>query len=279
MGEINGQCRSNINPNYSENIDVEKDLYAYIDESGDECFDFSKSGASKWFNVSAIITTPAIFYQMIDEIKEYHSSKNLQRALQNMSSKELKHKQKKDVYNSLNPYSFITIHSLFYKPEIDPSDNLVVYPSMYFVGIKNVIERITWCVQQCGKRRGHVLISNRNRIKSDDLAEYLFRNSVLANRNLYYENRLGIVALSNFGSRIQFLFADYSAYTLRFVFEENGTPPRSEPYYFDMFQRGKLFYSEHPKYTGVLNNGLKVTPSTLQIINNSDIWNEGSHKI
>lgn len=279
MGNNQRSSGPNINPDYSGNINNECDLYAYIDESGDECFDSSKEGASKWFNVSAIVSSQAIFSQMIDELKKYHTLKNFQRELRKMSSKELNHSQKKDVFNSLFPYSFITIHSLFYKPEIDPNDNLVVYPSMYFVGIKNVIERITWSVQQCKKRRAHILISNRNRIRSDDLKEYLFRNSILANRNLYYRNRLGIVGLANFGAHLQFLFADYSAYTLRFAFEEIGTPPKAEPYYFYMFQRGKLFYSEHPSYPGVLSNGLKVTPSNLEAINNSDIWNEGSHNI
>lgn len=279
MGEKLGQIDCNINHFYTGGIDINNDLYVYIDESGDEGFDFSKDGVSKWFNVSGIVSLPSTFTQMIDEIKSYHSTKDMQRELKNMSSKELKHNHKKDIFSSLHNYDFITIHSLFYKPEIDPNDRLVVYPSMYFVGIKNVIERITWCTKQCNKRRAHVLISNRNRIESEDLKNYLFRKSILANRNLFYKEKLGIVKLANFGSRLQFLFADYSAYTLRFVYEETGIPPRPEPYYFDMFQKGKLFYSEHPAYKGVLNNGLKVTPQNLQIINDSDILNEGSHKI
>ncbi len=49
---------NNINSSFDEKIDIENDLYAFIDESGDDGFDFTKQGVSKWFNVTAIITLP-----------------------------------------------------------------------------------------------------------------------------------------------------------------------------------------------------------------------------
>jgi hypothetical protein len=270
---------SNLNISFTDKIDLKNDLFAFIDESGDDGFDFSNKGASRWFNVSAFIAKPDSVNEMVADIEKYRETYLPQKTIEKMSSKDLKHNHKKGIFLTLSKYDFITTHSLFYKPDINPHDRLVVYPSMYFVGIKNVIERITWCVKQSGKRIAHVLISNRNNIKSLELQNYLFKYSFVASKNLCYLEKLGIVKLTNFNLRPQLLLADYSAYTLRFVFEEIGNPPAPEPYYYEMFQKGKLFYSEHPKYTGVWGNGLKVTPNDHSLIHNGDILNEGTHKI
>jgi len=150
---------------------------------------------------------------------------------------------------------------------------------MFFVGIKNVIERITWCTKQCGKNKVHILISNRNNIKSSDLGNYLFDYSFRAKKNLCYIEKIGKVELSTINKHNALLFADYSAYSLRMVFEDIGNPPAPEPYYFDMFQRDKMFFSEHPKYSGVWSNGFKLTPANKLLIKNNDILNEGSRKL
>lgn len=270
---------SNLNLSFREKIDIEKDLFAYIDESGDDGFGFSNPGTSKWFNVSAFVSKPETAKKMIDEIRNYKKEYLPQKTIERMSSKDLKHNHKKGLFLTLAKYKFVTIHSLFYKPKIDPNDRLALYPSMYFVGIKNVIERITWCVKQSEKRRAHVLISNRNNIKSLELKEYLFKNSFLANKNLCYLEKLGIVKLTNFNLKPELLLADYAAYTLRFIFEEIGNPPAPEPYYYDMYQKGKLFFSEHPIYNGIWGNGLKLTPNERSLIHNGDILNEGTHKV
>lgn len=266
---------SNINPGYSGGIDFRTDLYAFIDESGDEGFDFEKRGVSKWFNVSAIIVKPDVSIQMVNYISSYRDKRCMQKKLAKMSAKDLQHLQRKDLFIGLSKYDFITTHSLFYKPRIDPHDRLVTYPSMYFVGVKNVIERITWCTGQFSKRKTHVIISNRNNIKAEAIKEYLFDKAIT---KLYYPKRLGIVKLSNFDLKNQLLLADYSAFSLRMVFEESGDPPASEPYYFDWFQNGKLFSSNHETYNGVWGNGLKVIPADKSLISKSDILNEGSHK-
>jgi len=271
--------KNNLNPSFDGKIDIENDLYAFIDESGDDGFDFSKHGVSKWFNVSALITSPTTAQNMIDEIVQFNKNRDSKRLLAKMSSKELNHVQKKGIFLTLQKFDFITIHSLFYKQKIDPNNGLIVYPSMFFVGIKNVIERITWCTKQSGKNRTHILISGRNDINAMKLGDYLFKKSFLANKNLCYIEKLGKVGLSTINKHNTLLLADYSAYSLRMVFENIGNPPAPEPYYFDMFQRGKLYCSDHPKYSGVWSNGLKLTPADKELIKNNDILNEGSRKL
>lgn len=270
---------ANLNPNYSGKINLLNDFYAYVDESGDEGFDFEKSGVSKWFNVSAIITTPQVTTQMIERVSNYRSDRCIQKNLAKMSMKDLKHGQRKDLLFALSNFKFVTTHSLFYKPRIDPKDRLVTYPSMYFVGVKNVIERITWCTKQYRKTRAHILISNRNSIRAEKLKEYLFDYSIRANANLAYQEKIGIVKLSNVNLNEQLLLADYAAFSLRMAFEETGNPPCPEPYYFKWFQKGRLFSSNYQGYDGIWGNGLKLTPSDRELITKSDILNEGSHKL
>lgn len=195
-----------------------------------------------------------------------------------MSAKDLKHLQRKDLFAGLSSFNFLTTHSLFYKPKIDPNDRLVTYPSMYLVGVKNVIERITWITKQYNKKRAHIIISNRNSIKAETLREYLFNISIRANANLAYQERIGIVKLCNFELKNKLLLADYAAFSLRMVFEETGTPPCAEPHYFNWFQKGKLYSSTHDHYHGIWGNGLKLTPPDQNLITKSDILNEGSHK-
>lgn len=271
---------SNLNSNFTGRIDVSQDLYAYIDESGDEGFDLQKNGVSQWFNVSAIIATPQVITNMVTYIRDYRDSKKLNKDLAKMSSKDLGHNQRKDLFNGLSKFNFITIHSLFYKPGIDPENILVTYPSMYFVGVKNILERLTWCAKQCDKRRVHITISNRNKIEPENLKDYLFKISFLANNNNAYLNKIGVVTLRNFNLKHQLLLADYSAFSLRMAFEEMGNPPCPEPQYFDWFQKGKLYSSTYGSYTGVWRNGLKLVPSDQELLKSHiSVLDEGSQKL
>ncbi len=271
---------TNLNDKYSGNIDFSNDLYAFVDESGDEGFDFDKEHVSHWFNVSSIIMTPQTSIDMINHVKNYNAAKPHPKALTKLTAKDLNHSQKKDLFFGLSKFNFLTAHSLFYKPKIDPNNRLVTYPSMYFVGVKNIIERMSWCVKQYCKRRIHIIVSGRNNILSEDLKKYLFEVSVRANKNLTYGEKIGIVKVGNITKYNQLLLADYSAYSIRMVFEELGNPPCTDPQYLNWFQKGKLFSSNHSSYKGVWSNGLKITPDDKGLIKNcSDILDEGSHKL
>lgn len=270
--EIHKNGINNLNGSFKGKIDIEKDLFAVIDESGDEGFEFEKSGVTKWFNVSALMATQQTMNEMVEYIRNYRIKRNLQRDIPKMSAKELTHTQRKDLFLGLSKYKFLVTHSLFHKPSIDPRDRMATYPSMYFIGVKNVLERITWCAKQSGKQRVHILISNRNSIKAEDLKRYLFETSVKVNNNLAYREKIGIVRLSNIGLMPQLLLADYAAFSLRLAFEETGNPPCNEPYYFDWYQKGKLYSSKHTHYSGVWGNGLKLVPGNKDLLNaKSDI--------
>ncbi len=269
---------TNINPKYDGKIDLEEDLVAYIDESGDEGFDFTTK-CSKWFVVGGVVTTFNESNNMLQSIKDYIAKHNPQKSINKMSFKELGHNQRKDVLTMVARNNYLGVCSVFYKPKIDPKDPMCTYPSMYFVAVKNLIERLSWIPQQFNKRRVHVIISNRNSIPVVNLKTYLFTNSVVADKNLTYFNKLGLVGLSTPQRINKLLLADYASASIFQCLEKTGEANIAEPIYFDLYLKKKLYSSNHSKYHGVWNNGFKCTPGDKDLIEHSGILEEGSHKL
>lgn len=272
----------NINPNWNGAIDTTKDLVAYIDESGDDGFDFSK-GCTQWFVASSIISTHENSNILFDKIKEFNAEKLPQRKFSKISFKDLSHSQRRVVLGYLKNANanYLSINSAFYKPSINKDDPMCTYPSMYFIGIKNLIERISWLTSQYNKRCAHILISNRNKIKIEELREYLFVTSLAAGKNMAYTNSIGCVSLSSIENHPKLLLSDYSASTIFQALElKNDNSGVPETAYFDIFLKNKLYSSNHKNYSGVWRNGLKCTPDSQDLLyNKSGILEEGSHKL
>ncbi len=257
---------------YSANLGdiVQKDnLVAFIDESGDDCFDTEKVGVSKWFNVSAVVTKPIIADQMLQYVENFNH-----KPLKNMSSKDLSHTQRKDLFSGLTKFSYKTIHSVFYKPEIGQAYKMNLYPNMYLIGLQNVIERITWCTKQFKRKLVNIFISSRNKVREEQIKNYIFNPSFRNSSSLYYPERIGAVNYLKTEEEFKLLFADYSAFTLNSAIENRGNPACPDPQYFKWFQKGHLYSSTHPKYGGVWGNGLKLVPDYSNIIEQNEILQE-----
>jgi len=271
----------NINPYYKiAKIDLKNDLVAYIDESGDEGFKFAKN-CTKWFVTSAIALSFPESNEMLKALNgfasKYCSNKKIN---SHKSFKDLSHGKRKNVLGMLKNHNYLTVHSCFNKEKIDPNDTLTTYPSMYFVGIKNLIERLSWITKQYGKDRVHILISNRNSIPSANLSKYLFKWSVRAARNMTYLDKLGCVSLSTINNHPKLLLSDYTASSMFQCLEKTGEANIPEKVFFEIFLKGKLFSSNHSIYKGVLKNGFKCTPEECSdILYLDDILEEGTHKL
>lgn len=269
----------NINPSYKEKkYNIESELFAYVDESGDEGFDFNNT--DKWFVVSALATTFNESNKMLQSLYAFNKKyKPRTTLISRLSLKYLNHSQRKNVLGMLNSHNYLTVHSAFYKPKIDPNDDLCTYPSMYFIGIKNIIERLSWLTQQFNKDRIHILISSRNHIKKEKLAEYLFEISIKAQKNLSYIDKIGRVSLSTPNNHKKLIFSDYTASSIFQCLEKRGEANIVESIYFEIFLKNKMFSSDHPKYKGVWRNGFKCTPDEMELIQHEGILEEGAHKL
>ena len=82
----------NINPHFTlSKYNLQSDLFAYIDESGTEGFDFSK--CPKWFVVSSIVTTFAESNMMLEIVEEFRKEHRENTKLAKMTFKKLKHQK------------------------------------------------------------------------------------------------------------------------------------------------------------------------------------------
>lgn len=268
----------NLNRAFQGKMDIINDLVLYVDESGDEGFKFS-SNCSEWFVVGGIALTSQQSNEMIKTLKEYRDKYAPQKKISKLSFKEMTHLNRKNALSMLSIHKYIGLSSVFYKPKIDPADRMCTYPSMYFVGVKNIIERATWLTSQYKKNKVHILISTRNHIVTTDLQKYLFDTSINAHANLSYMNKLGVVALSTPENNEKLLLADYAAASIFQYLEKTGEARLTEQVYFDLYLKKKLYSSTHPKYGGVWGNGIKCTPTDQVLIENSGILEEGSHSI
>jgi hypothetical protein len=265
----------NLNPYFDGIRIAETDLFAFIDESGTECFNTVLS--EEWFNVSAIVLKFNTSNLMINTIKSFRDKYRKGSPLHKLSFKDLKHSQRKNLLGMLCNNNYLTIHSSFYKPLLNPND--YTYPNMYFIGIKNVVERLSWLTNQFNFNRVHIVISNKDHTKSENLKDYLFTKSVKADKNLMLMSKIGIVNLNTIGNQLRLLLADYTASSMWHCLEKTSLAKIIENVYFDIFLKTKLFSSNYRKYSGIWSNGFKCIPNNKNLITHNDILKEGSHKL
>lgn len=274
----------NINPNYSRTTDgynCSQDFFAYIDEAGDENFDNTKQGYREWFTVSAFIVSKQNANMLLDILKNFSKAKLKDRPLYKMSFKELKHNQSVELFAQLSNIEYQTIHCIFHKPSlIENNHSACRYPSMYFYGTLDLLERISWLTKQEGKRKTHILISSRNHIKTTELEGYLFEKSLHSgsSKNMIFPERIGQTSLSNSSNHPLLNLGDYAASAMYQTLNPKTSKLVVEKIFFDTLLKEKIFSSEHPKYKGIWGNGIKCIPEVKDKILYKDILEEGSHK-
>jgi len=268
----------NLNPYFNGKKYIETDLFAYIDESGTDCFGNKVLPQENWFVVSAITLNFDLSNKMLQKIIEYKEQNKPKTDLHNLTLKNLRnHNQRLNLLANLSKFNYLTTHSAFFKSKINPKD--YSYPTAYFVCLKNTIERLSWITSQFKKNKIHIFISKRNQINSSEFSKYLFFYSVRAKRNLMYTNKLGFIGFAEPNNNPKLLLADYAAFSMRYCLEKRTEIGFCDTSYFDIFLKGKLYYSTHKKFSGIWNNGFKCTPDDKSLISHDGILEEGAHKL
>ena len=273
----------NINPFYNRKQDgfsEGRDLFAYIDESGDDNCKVLESEENDWFVVSAIVLRYHDSVEIMKIIKNYMNNHYPNKKLRHMSFKRLKKGPRVSLFGEINKNQYLTINTAFYKPSLNiTSHRAIIYPSMYYFGVLDILERISWLTKQFNYRKTHTLISNRNKIDTLDLKQYLFHNSINATANNMFPEKLGQVSTSQIENHPKLLLADYTASSMRSSLQTITPKKVVEKIYFDTFLRGNLYSSNHKDYPGVWSNGIKCIPGNKTLIVYRDILEEGSHDI
>ncbi len=242
-------------------IDQSNDLVAYIDEAGDEGLN---SQSSKFFVVGCVVMQHKEFIQTRNNLDLFQ--KQINRQWKNIHFKSLQHNRRKDLCAYIAKSEYKVICSCFSKFELSQEEKyLCLYPSMYFVGIKNVIERVSWYTQQVTTGKVHIMIANRNKVSSNNLQYYLFETSKNANKNLTYYNRLGNIVVGGqeeYGIKV----ADCITSSIFQLIEPQGIAQQGDSSYSEICLKGRFYSSNHSKYGGIWNNGIRCTPRESALI-------------
>lgn len=259
---------NNINPLFDtikDKIDVNSDIYAFVDESGDPSVKIYDN--QEWFGVSAILMSKSCSSVMLSIIQKFnYKFRSKKENFLNSTFKDLKPNHIYSLLDKLNTpkCKYLTIHSVFYKPYLQNDNFFSKYPNMYFAGIVNVFERISWVPLQSNQpiRKIHIIISRCSKLEDKIYIKFIFDSK---NKRIICSN-LGNISIENQMQYPKLLLADYTASSMRYTLEQNCHKKIHHNICFNTFLKGRLFNSMYKLYAGVWRNGIKCRPDCLDLV-------------
>ena len=156
---------------------MDPSFVVYIDESGDEGFEFAK-GSPEWFVLSAVITSNAhdlATVKLIDEVRELLEKP----PKYYLHFCKLKHHQRLPYIEKIAEASLRTISIIIHKPSILEPEKFREGHMLYFYATRLLLERVSWLCRDRKSDRvsgdGSALInfSNRSSMSYTELRRYL----------------------------------------------------------------------------------------------------------
>src|ERR1700693_1771256 len=148
----------------------EHSFVAYIDEAGDEGFQFDK-GSSEWFILSAAIVEKDRDHHLIQMVRDTHSDFK-KPADYVLHFRKLKHNRRLEWIGRIAA-SVCTVSSvLVHKPSLDSA---IFRPesALYNYATRLLIERISWFCRDSGGGQVRMFFSNKANLSYQDLREYI----------------------------------------------------------------------------------------------------------
>jgi hypothetical protein len=147
----------------------------YIDESGDEGFDFEK-GSTQWFVLSAIVIEKSLdlkVVKLVDEVRALLQRKDKEP----LHFRKLKHEHRLPLVDAIARSNLKAITILVHKPSITNIENFQQKYRLYFYATRLLLERVSW---YCRERQPHVkgdggaqiVFSNRSSMNYESLRTY-----------------------------------------------------------------------------------------------------------
>lgn len=161
----------------------------YIDESGDEGFQFDK-GSSQWFVLSAVITekqTDLETVKLVDNVRALLGRKPEDH--EPLHFRKLKHEHRLPFLAQIAQANLKTLIVAVYKPLIVDVERFQVRNRLYFYTARLLLERVSWycrdhkAAQTMGDGSTEIIFSNRGGMKYEELREYM--STLKAQTNLF----------------------------------------------------------------------------------------------
>ena len=237
--------------------------YAYIDEAGDEGFNFTKGRTRKWFIVSAVITRKENDLDVLKSIVHTTRANFKMSSTQEIHFRRLPHEKKKVYLMTIASTPGIrAICVAIHKPALNSlafQHNNV----LYFYACRLLLERISWfCRDHYDKGKcvgqGYPLLvfSKRKNMSYDDIRGYFSKLHEKHGQNSIAWDYIDELLVEAYGAKekmgLQVADAVASALYRKLNEDEYGN---TEPAYFEMLT--PILY----KYNGKLEGyGLKYYP-------------------
>jgi hypothetical protein len=149
----------------------------YIDESGDEGFQFQK-GSSEWFIISAAITRKSsdlATVKLVDRVRETLDRKDREP----LHFRQLKHEQKLPYIHQIAQANLRSVSVFVHKPSIRDVEKFQQRNRLYFYASRLLLERVSWycrdefAIHDEGDRTAEIIFSNRGGVKYEEFRAYM----------------------------------------------------------------------------------------------------------
>jgi hypothetical protein len=158
---------------------------AYIDESGDEGFQFD-AGSSSWFVLSCIVLRCAVELQEVKLVDEVRTLLNAKRQPQHripdkkpLHFRDLPHEQRKMYAQRVGGADLQALNVLIHKPDLASPEKFTDGSRLYFFAVRLLVERLSWYCRDhkrkddAGDGSVEIVFSNRASMDYDELRKYL----------------------------------------------------------------------------------------------------------
>lgn len=162
------------------NLNKTASFRAYIDESGDEGFQFRPdgSGSSRWFVISALVMRLKNDAQVVSCLKD--TRKLLDKPPKHpLHFVDLKHEQRVPYARKVGELSARTVSVLIYKPSIqEPEKFQNTKYLLYRYATRLLLERVSWLcrdhrIEGEGDGSCDIIFSNRSNMSYEEIQDYL----------------------------------------------------------------------------------------------------------
>jgi hypothetical protein len=151
----------------------------YVDESGDEGFQFGR-GSSTWFVLSAVIIAkqrdlPVV--KLVDEVRATLGRKPEDHAP--LHFRKLKHEHRRPLLARIAAAPVAALAVLVHKPSLTEVEKFQQRDSLYFYTGRYLLERVSWYCRdhrseaEEGDGTAELVFSNRSVMKSQEFTQYL----------------------------------------------------------------------------------------------------------
>ena len=169
-------------------VEGNETFIAYIDESGDEGFNFLP-GCSEWFVLSAVLVRRTEDLKMVDLTKMVKSElgKPIKKALH---FRDLGHKERLSLLRQIAAANLRTISVVVHKPSLISPEAFNENYRLYFYVLRLLCERISWycrdnkITRDQGNGEVKLIFSNRSSMSYFDLRKYLSKLERMSDEGL-----------------------------------------------------------------------------------------------